>query len=103
MPDAPDRIAFMDTITKKQTKRKAGDIVHFNAIADRGGELIPIVERDNARLQLLQFHRLSRRNSKGVCVARGGSSVALWDCRVLGGSMDGAMCEFAVYEPASDL
>lgn len=103
MPDAADLLAFMETITKKQTKRKAGEIVHFNAIADRGGELIPILERDNSRLQLLKFYRLSRRNSKGVCVARGGSLVGLWDCSVLEGRMDGAICEFAVYEPASDL
>ena len=93
----------MKTTTKKQTKRKAGDIVHFNAIADQGGEFITILERDNSGLQLFKFYRLSRRNSKGVCVARGGSLVGLWDCRVFGGRMDGAMCEFAVYEPASDL
>ena len=88
---------------KKQTKRKAGDVVHFNAIADRGGEFLATMEHDNSGLQLLEFYRLSRRDSKGVCVARGGSLVGLWDCRVFGGRMDGAMCEFAVYEPASDL
>jgi len=94
---------IMKTTTKKQTKRKVGDIVHYNAIADRGGELMATMERDNSALQLVEFYYLSRRNSKGVCVSRGGSLAGIWDCRVIGGGADGWMCEFAIYEPASDL
>jgi hypothetical protein len=93
----------METITKKQTKRKAGDIVHYNAIADRGGGFIATLERDNSALELSEFYHLSRRNSRGFSVSRGGSLVGVWDCLVVGGSMDGASCEFAIYEPASDL
>ena len=97
----PQRIiGIMKTTTKKQSKRKVGDIVHYNAIADRGGQLIATIERDESSVELVKFHSLSRRDARGVCVSRGGSLVGIWDCRVYGGSLDGTFCEFAIYEPS---
>lgn len=62
-----------------------------------------IMEHDNSMLQLVEFYQISRRNSKGFCVYRGGSIVGIWGCNVIGGRKDGVSCEFAIYEPTSDL
>jgi hypothetical protein len=86
-----------------KTKRKQGDVVHCNAIADRGGHLIATLDRDQASLKLLTYYHATRRNAKGICVSRGGQYASVWDCVVVGGKLDGTFCELAFYEPASDL
>jgi hypothetical protein len=85
----------MKTTTKKQSKRHVGEIIHYNAIAYRSGQMIAAIERDESDVELVEFLLPIR-----LPASHGGGRAAIWDCRVRGGSMDGAMWAFAIYEPS---